>query len=423
MTRGPLSRLRSRAAVAAARLATTTSRATGRGAGGMIGGLVAGAIDPGIMASLANGRPAVLVTGTNGKSTTTRMLAGALRTSTSVATNSGGDNMDAGIISALMEGKDASHIVLETDELHVPKVAERLDPKALVLLNLSRDQLDRVGEINKIERALRAAVTAHPDMVVVANCDDVLVTSVAFDHPNVVWVSAGAGWVGDSVTNPRSGGHVVRDGEDWYGTQPLDDGREFRRPTPSYSVDGDTLRTPTGDVPLTLKLPGRANRGNAAQAIAAAVEAFGIPLADAVRAAEDVDNVAGRYSTVHLGEREVHLLLAKNPAGWQEALSMVDREADGLVIAVNGQVADGEDLSWLWDVTFEDFEGLAVKASGERGTDLAVRLLYASIEHDLVHDPVAAIRGCPPGRIEVLANYTAFRDLKKALTKEADYRA
>lgn len=389
----------------------------------MIGGLVAGAIDPGIMASLANGRPAVLVTGTNGKSTTTRMLAGALRTSTSVATNSGGDNMDAGIISALMEGKDASHIVLETDELHVPKVAERLDPKALVLLNLSRDQLDRVGEINKIERALRAAVTAHPDMVVVANCDDVLVTSVAFDHPNVVWVSAGAGWVGDSVTNPRSGGHVVRDGEDWYGTQPLDDGREFRRPTPSYSVDGDTLRTPTGDVPLTLKLPGRANRGNAAQAIAAAVEAFGIPLADAVRAAEDVDNVAGRYSTVHLGEREVHLLLAKNPAGWQEALSMVDREADGLVIAVNGQVADGEDLSWLWDVTFEDFEGLAVKASGERGTDLAVRLLYASIEHDLVHDPVAAIRGCPPGRIEVLANYTAFRDLKKALTKEADYRA
>ena len=124
-----------------------------------------------------------------------------------------------------------------------------------------------------------------------------------------------------------------------------------------------------------------------------------------------------RYSTVQLGERSVHLLLAKNPAGWQEALSMVDRTADGLVIAVNGQVADGEDLSWLWDVKFEDFENLSVKAAGERGTDLAVRLMYAGIDHDLVPDPLDAIRACPPGRVEVLANYTAFRDLKKALNR------
>ena len=122
----------------------------------MIGGLIAGAIDPDIMASLGGGRPAVLVTGTNGKSTTTRMLAAALRADRTVATNDGGDNMDAGIISALMANKDASTLVLEVDELHVPHVADALNPTALVLLNLSRDQLDRVGEINKIERALRA---------------------------------------------------------------------------------------------------------------------------------------------------------------------------------------------------------------------------------------------------------------------------
>ena len=101
---GPISRIRSAVATTAANLATTASRATGRGAGGMIGGLVAGAIDPNIMANLGGGRPAVLVTGTNGKSTTTRMLAGAVGAKHRVATNDGGDNMDAGIISALMAG-------------------------------------------------------------------------------------------------------------------------------------------------------------------------------------------------------------------------------------------------------------------------------------------------------------------------------
>ncbi|NLA55857.1 MAG: Mur ligase family protein [Corynebacterium humireducens] len=417
---GVLRRLRSRAATTAAQLATTASRLTGRGAGGMIGGLVANAIDPTIMENLGRGRPTVLVTGTNGKSTTTRMLAAAMRSRFSIATNDGGDNMDAGIISALLAGKDASHIVLEVDELHVPAVAERLRPEVMVLLNLTRDQLDRVGEINKIERALRRAVTAHPDMLVIANCDDVLMTSVAYDAPNVIWVSAGAGWTGDSVSCPRTGGHVVREGDDWWAVKPLPDGRDFRRPTPTWTITDSGLESPHGSSELSLKLPGRANRGNATQAIAAAVEGFDVPLTDAIAAAESVDNVAGRYSTIRLGERDIHLLLAKNPAGWQEALSMVDRSADGLVIAVNGQVADGEDLSWLWDVAFEDFEGLVVKAAGERGTDLAVRLTYADIGHDLIPDPLDAVLACPPGRVEVLANYTAFRDLKAALQKETN---
>ena len=426
---GPISRFRTAVAATAANLATAASRATGRGAGGMIGGLVAAAIDPNIMASLGGGRPTVLVTGTNGKSTTTRMLAGAVGAKHKVATNDGGDNMDAGIISALLAGKDADAIVLECDELHVPKVAERLQPTAFVLLNLTRDQLDRVGEINSIERALRAAVMAHPEATVVANCDDVLITSIAYDHPNAVWVSAGAGWTGDSVTNPRSGGHVVRssvthEGEaDWYAVEPLPDGREFRRPTPTYKVEGETLVGPEGVAKLELKLPGRANRGNAAQAIACAVEAFGVPLDDAVRAASEVDNVAGRYTTVHLGEHDIHLLLAKNPAGWQEALSMVDRDADGVVIAVNAKQGDGEDVSWLWDVKFEDFGDTHVIASGERATDLAVRLTYGGIDHERVPDPVEAIRACPPGRVEVLANYTALLNLRRALSKQEDYRA
>ncbi|KAB1502924.1 DUF1727 domain-containing protein [Corynebacterium sp. 320] len=415
----------------AADAATWASKKTGRGAGGMIGGLIAGAIDPHLMSNLGpdnNGRhrPTVLVTGTNGKSTTTRMLAGAVRNARSVATNEGGDNMDAGVISALLAGRDRDTVVLEVDELHVPNIADTLDADVLVLLNLSRDQLDRVGEINKIENVLRACVESRPDMTVIANCDDVQVTSVAWDSPNVVWVSAGAGWAGDSTSCPRTGGHIVqtRDSsgrvQDWRAVKPLPDGREFRRPTPQWSVDASGLHTPEGDdIPLSLTLPGDANRGNAAQAIAAALALdVGVDLGEAVAAVSAVDSVAGRYSTVQFGDHSVHLMLAKNPAGWQEALSMVDRTADSLVISVNGQVADGQDLSWLWDVRFENFEDIHVVAAGERGTDLAVRLGYAGVEHNLVKDTVEAIRSCPAGRVEVLANYTAFRDLKRVVDRE-----
>ena len=95
---------------------------------------------------------------------------------------------------------------------------------------------------------------------------------------------------------------------------------------------------------------------------------------------------------------------------------MVDKHGAGVVIAVNGQVPDGEDLSWLWDVRFEHFEDTAVVAAGERGTDLAVRLGYAGVEHTLVHDTVAAIASCPPGHVEVIANYTAFLQLNRVLS-------
>ncbi|MDN6387965.1 MAG: DUF1727 domain-containing protein, partial [Corynebacterium sp.] len=319
-------------AVRAADAATWASKKTGRGSGGMIGGLVANFIDPKLMEQLGAGRPCTIVTGTNGKSTTTRMLAEAVRALGTVATNDGGDNMDAGVISALLAGRDRERIVLEVDELHVPAIAKKLDCDVLVLLNLSRDQLDRVGEINKIERVLRECVEARPGMTVVANCDDVQVTSVAWDCPNVVWVSAGVGFTGDSTSCPRTGGAVVRTEEqdgspDWYAVKPLADGREFRRPTPTWTVTPEGLTTPSGELlPLSLKLPGNANRGNATQAIAAAV-ALGVDETSALAAAERVDDVAGRYSTVNLDGREVHLLLAKNPAGWQEALSMVDRSA------------------------------------------------------------------------------------------------
>ncbi|WP_280235019.1 Mur ligase family protein [Nocardia cyriacigeorgica] len=402
--------VRGRIALRAAAAASWASQKAGRGKGSMIGGLIALKIDPTIMDQLGRGRRTVLVTGTNGKSTTTRMTTAALSTLGTVATQADGANMDAGIVAALSVDRTAELAAIEVDELHLPHVTDALNPAAVVLLNLSRDQLDRVGEINMIERRLRAGLARHPDTIVIANCDDVLITSIAYDHPNVVWVAAGSGWAMDATSCPRSGEPIVWEGEHWRST-----GADFQRPQPEWWLDGEKLRGPDEfTAELRLALPGRANRGNAAQAVAAAV-ALGADAAQATAAAGTVREIAGRYRTVQFGEHAARLLLAKNPAGWQEALSMIDHDAAGLVIAVNGQVPDGEDLSWLWDVRFEHFEGVQVVAAGERATDLAVRLTYAGVEHTTIADPLRAIASCPAGRVEVLANYTAFRDLNREL--------
>jgi UDP-N-acetylmuramyl tripeptide synthase len=406
----PTMTLRGHAALAAGSAARWASRATGRGAGAMIGGLVAMTLDRSILGQLGTGRRTVVVTGTNGKSTTTRMTAAALATVGSVATNAEGANMDAGLVAALAGSRDATLAALEVDEMHVPHVADAVNPAVIVLLNLSRDQLDRVGEINHIERTLRGGLARHPDAIVVANCDDVLMTSAAYDCPHVVWVAAGGGWANDSVSCPRSGEVIVRDHSHWYST-----GTDFKRPTPQWWYDDAKIYGPDGlELPMRLSLPGKVNRGNATQAVAAAV-ALGADPSAAVAAVSAVDEVAGRYQTVPMGEHTARILLAKNPAGWQEALSMVDTTAEGVVISVNGQVPDGEDLSWLWDVNFEHFEGVPVVAAGERGTDLAVRLGYAGVPHTLVHNTIDAIVSCPKGHVEVVANYTAFLQLTRTL--------
>jgi lipid II isoglutaminyl synthase (glutamine-hydrolysing) len=136
---------RGRIALAAGATAKWASRVTGRGAGAMIGGLVAMSLDRSLLRQLGEGRRTVLVTGTNGKSTTTRMTATALASLGPAATNSEGANMDAGLIAALASARHAKLAALEVDEMHLPHVADAVDPRVMVLLNLSRDQLDRVG--------------------------------------------------------------------------------------------------------------------------------------------------------------------------------------------------------------------------------------------------------------------------------------
>lgn len=445
---------RDRVALQAGRFAAWLSRVTGRGSGGMIGGRVALALQPAILEHLATGRQVVLVTGTNGKTTTTRMIYEAVHEACqNVASNRGGDNMTPGVVAALMADIHAPVAVLEIDEMHLEIIAKATKPRVIVLLNLSRDQLDRVGEISVIEKRIRQAVAENPQAAVVANVDDPLMTSAAWDAARPVWVAAGKGWTGDSLTAPRTGGAIIyaeshpdQTGENsqpqtasgfdtqvYWRSVPVDElliaggkeaklhlNSEFARPNPKWIWRGEsfqpeatmeTIDLESGEKQkVTVSLPGRANRGNALQAFVAA-RLLGVSSPEAAAGIAKVRNVAGRYATVEVKGRHLRMLLAKNPAGWMESLTMLNPEAS-YIVGVNGQRADGVDLSWLWDVNFEALRGKTVIATGERGTDLQVRLNYAGIEARFAPTVTAAIDMVESGEVDVLLNYTCFRDTR-----------
>lgn len=445
------------------RLAAWGSRITRLGSGGMIGGKLALKLSPQLLNHLAQGKRIALVTGTNGKTTTTRMLFQAVKTRYETASNRGGDNMTAGILSALMQFPQAQVAVLEVDEMHLQSVARATKPDVIVLLNLSRDQLDRVGEIAAIEKTIRQAVDENPQAQIVANVDDPLMVSAAWDSKRPVWVAAGKGWNGDSLTSPRTGGAIVypecshrtspaesvtsstdceNKTEIWYSGNdfkvfwksipvneliPGNANQENAAPNPSFSrpepswiwrgttfSKGDTLQAveiaTQQETEITVNLPGRANRGNALQALVAAL-ALGVDIENAARGISQVENVAGRYAQLNVNGKEIRMLLAKNPAGWMESLTMLNPQAQ-LIVGVNGQRADGMDLSWLWDVDFEQLRGKTIIATGERGTDLRVRLNYAGIDTLWAPRVNDALEMVKPGSVDMLLNYTAFRDAR-----------
>jgi lipid II isoglutaminyl synthase (glutamine-hydrolysing) len=165
---------------------------------------------------------------------------------------------------------------------------------------------------------------------------------------------------------------------------------------------------------IQLELPGRVNRANAATALAVAAH-FGVRPAAAVPRLAEVASVAGRYARVQLDGRAVRLLLAKNPAGWLEAFDMADHEPT--LLAVNARGPDGLDTSWLFDVDFSPLRGRRVLISGDRAHDLAVRLSVNGVPFEHVPDLDAAVAAVPPGRLEVIANYTAFQDIRTELNR------
>jgi UDP-N-acetylmuramyl tripeptide synthase len=209
----------------------------------------------------------------------------------------------------------------------------------------------------------------------------------------------------------------------------------FRRPEPEWRLSGQHVQGPDGRcLALPLQLPGRSNRANALLAIVAA-QVRGIEPEPAVAAISALQSVAGRYAVVDHGSGPVRLLLAKNPAGWQEMLAQHTEEAElgqqaadrahvkadparPIVLALNAQIADGEDTSWIWDVPFEMLAGTPVVVSGERAEDLAVRLRYAQLPFELVRDPLEAVeraRAHAGKPVDLLATYTAFSAVRRSL--------
>ncbi|MGZ4538936.1 MAG: MurT ligase domain-containing protein [Blastococcus sp.] len=371
------------------RLAGRLARGLRLGAGGVVGGRVILALAPGALASLAAGRRVVVVSGTNGKTTTAHLIAAALRARGRVAHNATGANMPDGIVTALAADRAAPYAVLEVDELYLGAVTEAVRPEVLVLLNLTRDQLDRGFEVHAVAASVSAAVSAHPDTLVIANVDDQTVVGAVGDCPRTVWVAAGAGWQSDVLG-------------------------EVTRPAATWSVDSGAVRGPHGTTKVALALPGRFNVGNAAMAMAAA-GALGVPPGAASAAMSGVASIAGRYTTVRRGRHELRLLLAKNPAGWSELLPILGAAA-ALLLVVNARDADGHDTSWLWDVPFERLPEVPTVASGERAADLGLRLSYAGVDHRTVPDPLVALDLVPSGEVHVVANYTAFLQLRRRLT-------
>ncbi len=422
---------RTRLAVLAGRAVSEVSRRVGLGQGSSGGGRVTLALDPHALETLAVGHEVALVSGTNGKTTTTRLLAAALGTAAEVKTNSAGANLVSGLISSLSDGEQARFAALEVDEGLLPTAVKAVRPAVVTLLNLSRDQLDRIGEVRLHAEAWRRSLDTVPDAAVIANVDDPLVAWAAGAATNVTWVGTGQRWRSDAAACPACGGRIhwepetaapaplggppgpgERGGAPWSCSS-----CGFARPTPDLWLEGDDLVLADGRRhPIRLQLPGWCNLANACMAAAGAVS-LGIGPADAVAAMGQVGTVAGRYEVVDVDGVLVRLLLAKNPAGWAETLQLIRPAPLPVVVGINSRVADGRDPSWLWDVPFEQLRGRLVIATGERGRDLAVRLRYAEVEHRFVagyRDAVAtAAAGAP--EIDLAANYTSFQDARKAL--------
>jgi UDP-N-acetylmuramyl tripeptide synthase len=398
----------------AGRATAALSRSLGKGEGSVIGGRVTLVLDPDGLENLARGRTVAVVSGTNGKTTTTSMLSAALGTLEPVATNLAGANMFGGMVSAMSSSR-ARLVVLETDEGHLPRTIAATKPRVVVLLNLSRDQLDRVGEVRMQAEKWRDSLQNFAGLVV-ANADDPMVVWAAQVVRSVVWVAAGSSWRLDASSCPNCGAQI-----DWNGGEWRCSSCDLKRPAPHAFVASSTVAARRGGgevrVPIDLKIPGDVNRRNAAVALTAAT-LLGADPRKAGRALGRLEGTGGRFASVTIAGCKARLILAKNPAGWTEALRIAQTDATAAVIGINARVQDGRDPSWLWDVPFEQLEGRFVVATGERGRDLAVRLRYAGVDHVFIADPVRAVQTAAERaagqEVDVMGNYSAFQDFRKA---------
>jgi UDP-N-acetylmuramyl tripeptide synthase len=435
--------------MALARAAAGLSRVIGTGGGTTVPGKVLAAVDPDALDRLAERLPrgSALISATNGKTTTAAMVAEILSPSTRLAHNASGANLVSGVTSTLLAGKGAELGLFEVDEAALPEIMRRVRPKAVCLGNLFRDQLDRYGELEHVAERWRAAVRElPPDSKLVVNGDDPQVGDLSREHPDGIvfglddplQARAELQHAADSKWCLRCGrpyayaavyvGHLgnYRCPACGHGRPDLDvratdvalrglDGVDF------------TLVTPAGEVRIGLAVPGLYNVYNAAAAASLAL-ALGAGLEDIRAGLGRFGAAFGRFERIAVGERRVLMLLVKNPAGANEAVhTLVTGGAPKIaLLALNDAIADGRDVSWIWDVDWEPLlTGLdRVVVTGGRAAEMALRCKYGGFPAESIEVVPELDRALDRGleltpdggELVVLPTYTAMLALRKIVS-------
>lgn len=438
--------------IAAARATGALSRRAGRG-GTSLPGKVLLRLEPGAIGTLAARLPrgSAAISATNGKTTTAALVAGILqRAEGRVVHNVQGANMAGGVASALLDaahgrGIDGDVGLFEIDEFWLDRIGPQLQPRALLLGNLFRDQLDRYGELETIAERWSAVLDRMPATKLVLNADDPLVADLGVDREDVLYFGveddtvalADLPHASDSKHCRRCGTPLVYDAVyvGHLGRYHCPRG-DSARPAPHVTatdirLDGTRgaslrLRTPAGDADIRLNLPGLYNVYNALGAAALAL-ALGVGLDDIVAGLQEVRAAFGRAETVEVDGHELAILLVKNPTGANEVLRTLALESGeiDLLAVLNDNIADGRDVSWIWDADLELLAGgvRRVVCSGTRAPELALRLKYAGIPEERIEtvddleaglDAALAQAG---DRLYAMPTYTAMLALRELLAQ------
>jgi lipid II isoglutaminyl synthase (glutamine-hydrolysing) len=434
------------AEIAVARAAGRLSRLARTGGGTTVPGKVLWKLDPGAIDRLAARLPlgSAVISATNGKTTTAAMAATILRDRLRLAHNSSGANLVSGVASTLLDARAAELGLFEVDEAALPEVLSRVRPKAVCLGNLFRDQLDRYGELEHVAERWRSAVRALPgDAALAVNGDDPQVGELARERPGaLVFGVDDPSAARPSLQHAADSKYCVRCGAPYeYDAAYVGHLGDYRCPACGHSrpplnvvareieLNGlesvsFTLGTPSGTSKATLRVPGLYNVYNALAAASLALS-LGATLDEIVSGLESFTAAFGRFERISVGERGLLMLLIKNPAGANEAVrTIVDGGAPAVaVIALNDAIADGRDVSWIWDVDFEPLIGdlTTLVATGDRAAELALRFKYGGLDVaaiEVVPSLESALdRGLeltpPGGELVVLPTYTAMLALRQ----------
>jgi UDP-N-acetylmuramyl tripeptide synthase len=433
--------------VAGARAVGALSRLAGRGGGTTLPGKLLWKADPGAVDRLAARLPlgSALVSATNGKTTTAAMAAEILGARARLAHNRTGANLVSGVASALLGARGAELGLFEVDEGALPEVARRVRPRAIVLGNLFRDQLDRYGELELVAERWRGAVATLPDVRLAVNADDPLLAEIARGRPPARLLTFGvddARHARPSLQHAADSTYCFACGTPYvYAAAYVGHLGEYRCPRCGqarppldlaareielHGLEGSafTLAAADGSERVELGLPGLYNVYNATAAAALAT-ALGVPLADVAAGLRRAVAAFGRFERIAVGDRRLLMLLVKNPAGANEAVrTLLAAGGPSLaVVALNDEIADGRDVSWIWDVDFEPLLATVdrIVASGSRAAELALRFAYGGLARERIEVvpglEAALDRGLeltPAGdELVVLPTYTAMLALRR----------